>query len=101
MSCEIFERVCESLEERTDLSRLEARGTIRLTLKEAGLDPARVTPHQMGVAISEILPAELRSRGVDDADAVCEALGIVAKTVEGDATVDAADRIDGLFRRTL
>ena len=33
-----FEQACESLEQLTELSRLEARGTLRIALKEAGLD---------------------------------------------------------------
>ena len=38
-----FEWLCEQLETHTSLDRLEARGTVRLTLKEAGLEASRVS----------------------------------------------------------
>jgi hypothetical protein len=101
MSSPIFERVCETLEERTDMNRLEARGTVRIALKEAGLDPRHVTSHQMSVVLAQVLPPELLSRGIDDAHAVCQALETVVKSQGDDVTADAGDRIDGLFRRTL
>lgn len=34
----IFELVCEHVEAEAKLTRLEARGTVRLLLKEVGLD---------------------------------------------------------------
>ncbi len=35
MAAWIFEFVADALEQRTDLDKLEARGTVRLALKEA------------------------------------------------------------------
>ena len=37
-----FDWVCAQLEERSSLDRLEARGTVRLALKQAGLEPRHV-----------------------------------------------------------
>ncbi len=101
MTSPIFERVCEELEQRTEMNRLESRGTVRLALKEAGLDPRRVTPHQMTVALADVLLDELFARAVADAHRVCQALQTVVKSEGDDATADAGDRIDAFFRRTL
>jgi len=60
-----FDLTCEVLERETALDRLEARGTIRLALKEAGLDARSVTPEQMAVVVKSLLPRELKTRGVD------------------------------------
>jgi hypothetical protein len=65
-----FDRVAGRLSEWTPLDALAARGTVRILLKEAGLDAAGVTPQQMATATKKLLPEALRSRGVPDADAV-------------------------------
>jgi hypothetical protein len=70
----IFDLVCAGLEQRTQLNRLEARGTVRLALKQAGLDAAQVTAIQMRTVVEKVLPGELRSRGVDAPDGHCQAL---------------------------
>jgi hypothetical protein len=70
----VFEWLAEELVERTTLSRLEARGTIRLVLKDAGLDPASVSPAHLGVVVSRLLPDALRKRRVAEADILCEKL---------------------------
>ena len=41
-----FEWLCTALEESTTLERLEARGTVRIALKEAGLEPRTVAFEQ-------------------------------------------------------
>jgi hypothetical protein len=69
-----FAHVCETLERRTPLNRLEARGTVRLALKEAGLEPGSVTARQMSVVLERIMPRELSARGIGDADAICRDL---------------------------
>lgn len=69
-----FEWVCSELERSTSLDRLEARGTVRLALKEAGLEARSVTPDQMQVVVEKILPKELSTRGVNDVDRLCGSL---------------------------
>ncbi len=44
MADSLFEFIAAQLEERTALDKLEARGTLRIALKEAGLDLRAVTP---------------------------------------------------------
>lgn len=70
----LFEFVSGKLEEVTDLDKLEARGTVRLGLKSAGLDPRGVTLQQMEVMLQKVLPGELSTRGVTQPQAVCDGL---------------------------
>jgi hypothetical protein len=70
----VFEKTCAELEERTSLDRLAVRGTVRIALKDAGLDAQSVDPTQMRIVLGRVLPGELERRGIDDAAAVCEAI---------------------------
>ncbi len=74
MACELFDLAAERLEHHTSLDRMEARGTLRLVLKESGLDPKRVTPGQLCVVLANVMPRELKTRGVGDPAAVCNAV---------------------------
>jgi hypothetical protein len=65
-----FEFVAARLEQLTGFDGFEARGTVRLALKEAGLDPRSVTTAQIAVVVERLLPYELRSRGVGDGERV-------------------------------
>jgi hypothetical protein len=69
-----FTIACEQLEQATNLERIEARGTIRLALKEAGLDAASVSGSQLTVVVEKILPRELEARGVADTASVCSTI---------------------------
>lgn len=71
---EAFTIVCDHLERATGLERLAARGTVRLSLKEAGLSPDSVTPEQMAVVTEKILPNELRALRIADVDGHCQAI---------------------------
>jgi len=93
-----FETACAELEAHTSLSRLEARGTVRLALKRSGLDSRSVTPEQMAVVVERVLGAELASRGIEDPDGVCAALlGSVRAAAIGAAS--AAETPEDVFRR--
>lgn len=93
---EAFDYVCEQLERRTSLDRLQARGTVRLALKEAGLDAAGVTPDQMKVVLDKVLPAELAARGIEEPESHCAAL---AAGIEGLAAAPAGESPDAVFAR--
>ena len=69
-----FELACEDLERETNLDRLESRGTIRIALKEAGLDSTGVAPRELSVVVERILPDHLAARGVEDVERVCRSL---------------------------
>ena len=87
-----FDRLCESLEHATTLDRLAARGTVRIGLKHAGLDPKRVTPSQLRVVIDKVLPRELESRGVAWNDALAHRLATSQDGVE-ERTEDSPEAV--------
>lgn len=91
-----FDRVCEVLESETSLARLEARGTMRLMLKAAGLDPRNVTPAQMTVVVEKLLSAELAKRGVEDVGRACRA---VTAALSGMAAPAASSSPEAVFAR--
>ena len=66
-----FDLVCAELERATSLSGLQARGTVRLALKSAGLDARSVTAPQLQVLLEKRMPGELRGRGCEDPERIC------------------------------
>jgi hypothetical protein len=99
LSESLFEFVAETLLKNTDLENLEARGTIRLALKSSGLTAREVTPEQMVVIITQVMPRELRVRGVENPEGVCEALTQAVKEFDHeDGDSDSASPED-VFRR--
>jgi hypothetical protein len=99
MASELFDCAAEWLEKRTSLDRLEARGTLRLSLKTAGLEPGTLTLEQLRVVFERILPGELETRGVSQAAGVCEALmdEIAGSPAAQSAPADSG--ADEIFRR--
>jgi hypothetical protein len=88
-----FAAVSTQIEQRTDLDRLESRGTVRLALQKAGLDAASVTPRQMGVVLERVLPGELAGRGVADADGLCRNLASIVSALPEEAAGDTPDMV--------
>jgi hypothetical protein len=100
MAASIFELVADELERRTDLAKLEARGTVRLALKESGLDPRGVTRDQMSVMLEKIMPAEMRSRGIEDPRPICQAiLTALGSSHPSDASAPDHESPEAIFRR--
>jgi hypothetical protein len=89
---ETFDRACALLEELTELSRLEARGTVRRALKQSGLDAAS----ELAVVVQAILPNELDARGVPDAGSLCEKLH---EDLSGISDSPKADSPESVFSR--
>jgi hypothetical protein len=94
-----FEWLCTALEESTTLERLEARGTVRIALKEAGLEPRTVTPDELRVVAQKILPRELRNRGVPNEAALCDRMVAGLQVLERQSGGQATDTPDAIFRR--
>src|SRR5690606_21420487 len=67
----VFEFVCGEVEQRTSLGRLEARGTVRLALKEAGRAASTVSARAMDVVPARGRPAALAPRGIEGGEALC------------------------------
>jgi hypothetical protein len=75
----IFEFVCGELEQRTQLSRSVARGTVRLAMKQAGLSEEHLTRRSMSVAVRRVLAPMLARRNVEGAGNLCR---MMAKVIE-------------------
>jgi hypothetical protein len=93
---EAFDFVCNQIESRSGLDRLAARGTVRIALKQGGLDPRSVTPEQMAVVVERVLAAELANRGIAHSPQLC---GEIATRVRALATQSAGETPDAVFRR--
>jgi hypothetical protein len=91
-----FEFVCEQLEARTSLDRLATRGTVRIALKQAGLDSRSVTPEQMAVVTEKVLSTELATRGIANATGLCGELAGKVRKLTGGASAETPDAV---FRR--
>jgi hypothetical protein len=91
-----FEFACSQLEARTSLDRLAARGTVRIALKQAGLEARSITAEQMAVVVQKILPTELGSRGIDGVEELCQSILAGLRSV---ANGPAADTPDAVFKR--
>lgn len=99
MASDLFDFAAERLENHTPLNRLEARGTLRIALKSAGLDPNGLTVDRLCVVFQKLMPGELEQRGIGDGVAACndviEDLGNHSDSAQGS---DSAS-IDGVFGR--
>lgn len=79
----IFDLAAEKLEIHSDLDKLEARGTLRLALKAAGLEANTLTIRQLEVVLEKIMPGELERRGVWQPDDVCRSVATDVKAQAG------------------
>jgi hypothetical protein len=94
-----FEKACSELENICNLDRIEARGTIRLALKQVGLSAATVTAEQLDRILERILPEELANRGIQSPAEVCTRLRVAIKDVEdsgaGHSPLGVFERLGG------
>ena len=96
MDATLFDFAADRLEHHAGLDRLEARGTLRIALKAAGLEPKNLTGAQMQVVFEQLMPAELDSRGVGNMQDVCAAVLADlagARDVTEDASATSPDEI--------
>ena len=91
-----FEAACACLEQSGALDRLVARGTIRLALKAAGLEPKSVTARELAVAVERLLPPELSARGIAEPGAVCAS---IARALEGVQDGASSETPEAVFAR--
>ena len=95
----VFEFVAQQLEQTTDFDKLEARGTVRLALKQSGLEAKGVTPDQMAVVLEKVLPGELKTRGVESPDSVCGSIVQALKGAGLDAGGGGDQSPEAVFKR--
>jgi hypothetical protein len=96
MSTDLFTIVADRLSRLSDLNELEARGTIRIAFKQAGLDVKRFGLRDLEAVFTKLMPGELTARGCADAAAICE--GIVT-SLKGEVPESAAASSDEIMRR--
>jgi hypothetical protein len=99
MSASIFDFVSDELERLTTLEKLEARGTVRLALKAAGLDARTVTTPQMVATLEKVMPAEMRARGVENGDQVCKTIASRLEAAHPASGAPSPESPEAIFRR--
>jgi hypothetical protein len=99
MADSIFDTAAEKLEEATDMDRLAARGTLRIALKQAGLDAQNLTISQIRAVFEKLMPKELEARGVADAAATCNALIANIASAASEAGSTSSNSTDEIFKR--
>lgn len=92
-----FDFACNELERGTSLQRLEARGTVRLALKDAGLEARSVSALQMSAVMTQLMPKELHNRGVENAEPICRAIASALASLPDDGV--AVDTPESVFQR--
>jgi hypothetical protein len=99
MATDLFDLTAEKLEGSTNMDRLAARGTLRIALKEAGLDARKLTTPQLKAVFEKLMPKELDARGVSDAVAKCAA--IIDEIARSADAIDSASSAspDDVFKR--
>jgi hypothetical protein len=95
----LFDIAAEQLEHYAGFDRLESRGTLRIALKAAGLEPKTLTGDQLQVVFEKVMPGELDSRGVSDVPDVCAAVLADLARAGGTVADAAATNPDDIFRR--
>lgn len=99
MATTLFDIAAEKLEGGTDMDRLAARGTLRLALKEAGLDPQKFSVAQLRAVFEKLMPKELEARGVGNASRVCAAVMDQIAGASVAAELAPSDSPDDVFKR--
>ncbi len=95
----VFDFVAEELERTTNLDRMEARGTLRVLLKQAVFDSKTLNVKQMQMVIDRLLAAHLCRRGVENPESVCE--GLARNLKARDFAPSLAESPDEIFGRML
>jgi hypothetical protein len=88
-----FSFACGELERLTQWTREQARGTVRLALREAGLSASAVRAREMQVVFERLMPKELASRRVENGEQLCADIGQRVGAVQDDARVDTPDAV--------
>jgi hypothetical protein len=95
----LFDLAAQKLEQHTGFSQLEARGTLRIALKAAGLDPRSLTLDELRVVFEKLMPGELEQRGVSDTASACKAVMRNLENAPIAATDSSSSNPDDIFRR--
>jgi hypothetical protein len=96
MASDLFTSVADRLIQLSELGRLEARGTIRIAFKKAGVDVRNFGLDDLEAVLTKIMPRELEKRGCSDAGSICDA---IMKSLKGDVPKTAVRSKDEIMRR--
>ena len=99
MTASLFDFTAERLEQHTGLSQLEARGTLRIAVKSAGLNPKNLSVAELRVVFEKLMPGELDQRGVKDTPVVCAAVMRDLESAPVAADDSPSSSPDDVFRR--
>ena len=99
MDATLFDLAAKRLEHHTGFARLEARGTLRIALKAAGVEPKNLTGAQLQVVFEKVMPGELESRGINNVPDVCAAVLADLSRAGRAAAIVSATSPDDIFRR--
>jgi len=99
MEMSLFDLAAQKLEQHTGFSQLEARGTLRIAVKSAGLDPGSLTLDELRVVFEKLMPGELEQRGVSDTAGACAAVMRDLENAPIAATDSPSSNPDDVFRR--
>jgi hypothetical protein len=95
----LFELAADLLERHSALDRLEARGALRLALKDAGLRAEALGSREIAAVLQKLMPERLAKMGVSEGASLCErVLGEIARIAARTGSAPEADR-DRIFRR--
>ena len=96
MERDLFTIVADRLCELSELNRLEARGTIRIAFKNAGVDAKCFGLDDLEAILAKILPGELENLGCADSRSICDE---ILKSVRIALPETATDSRDEIMRR--
>ena len=95
----VFAWASEQLEASSRLDTLEARGTVRIALRSAGLDAKLVSSEQMKVLLERVLPGELESRGIENAASLCAGMASRLLDQGFDGSAPESETPESIFSR--
>ncbi len=97
----VFQMTCEELEQRTRLSDLEARGTVRLALRSSGLEARTVNRDEMSMVLARVLPRELRLRQITKAEEICISIAEALELEPSGRGLPESSDLDAAFARVF
>jgi hypothetical protein len=90
----LFDWLCNQVSQRCGLDIVPSRGTLRLTLKAAGLEPRTLNKEQARAVLERLLPRELELRGIPDAASRCAEISVALRTeVRDSMDLESAESI--------
>jgi len=95
----LFDIAAERLGESSAMDRLAARGTLRLALKQAGLDANNLTILQLRAVFERLMPRELEARGVTNPTASCKVAMDAIESAARETGWEASSSPDEIFKR--